>query len=116
MHLQKFPFGEDEFFEALKQEIIRGSVENNEVDLLNMSALSQVCSDIAEILPEARVGITLHPAFKAGSASFKTSTAWFSGDEVEQLCSALSKCSAFEVSPLANGNMDISFTVKGVYK
>ena len=59
MHLQKFPFGEDEFFEALKQEIIRGSVENNEVDLLNMSALSQVCSDIAEILPEARVGITL---------------------------------------------------------
>lgn len=111
-----FQFSPEELFEAMKREIIRGEIRNDGVDLDRVAVLNEICSDMSKIFQGVESRVKLSPSFKSGHVSFQVDTVDFSGEQVSALQSTLAKCSAFEVSPRTDGNLHISFTVKGVYK
>lgn len=65
---------------------------------------------------DAKVELKLHPAFRTGGVSAEVSEVSFDKTKVLQLTEALKDCGTFEVLPLTNGNVNVTATVKQVFK
>ena len=100
--------------DAIKRAVQDARLEDRTVDQKQYLVLLQVCETLANLIG-GEPQITLHPAFSAGYITIKVSDVHLSADKVSDLKTALERCTALSIEPLANGNIEVGITIPDVF-